>query len=1188
MKNFIFFFSFLLIFISCNTNSEKKDKESIPEKALVLEPNVFVPGADTLKLPVVKEITTKNAPKIIAAGTPTVIPNPFADGFGQPGFTNFSTEQGLALTSVNCSFMDKMGNLWFGTYGAGVSKYDGKSFTTYSTAQGLVNNTVWSIAEDRKGNLWFGTYGGGVSKYDGISFTNYTTAEGLASNAVRTIIEDKAGNLWFGTYGGGVSKYDGKTFTNFGKEQGLINNTIWSIIEDKTGNLWFGTNGNGVFKYNGETFTNYNVGETVPANTVFSITEDRKGNLWFGTYGGGVNKYDGKSFTNYSTIQGLANDAVLAITEDETGNIWFGTNGGGISKYDGVSFTNYGTAQGLANNIVWSITEDKSRNLWFGTLGGGISKYNGKAFTTFNMAQGLVNNNVWSITEDKNGNLWFGTYGGGVSKYDRKSFTNYSTNQGLAHNGILNITEDKAGNFWFGTNGNGVSKFDGKSFTNYGVAQGLAGPAVRCAAEDNEGNLWFGTDNAGLSKFDGKSFFNYSTAQGLANNAVLSMLVDKKGSLWCGTQGGGVSKFDGASFTNYGTDQGLANNTVLSIKEDITGNIWFGTERGVSRYDGKTFTNYTTKDGLPDNVITQVVVDAKQNIVLATNLGFCILEYSPINNAKKQNSGAIAATNSEINTQYKPVFHSYNNKTGYPVKDINAGQHCMFSDSKGILWAGCGDEKLVRIEMDAINTNQQPLSLVIQRIKVNDENIAWYDLKENNLKLDSNSVAPNIAEEVALFGHELKQAERDSMMQKFGDLSFVGITKWYSLPEQLSLPYNHNSITFEFAAIDPGMSKFVKYQYMLVGYDDNWSPLSYNTSANYGNMSEGSYTFKLKCLSPYNVWSETSYSFKVLPPWYRTWLMYIVYVLGLICFIWLLIWYNGRKLKAKAIELKQKVDEATREIKEQKHIIEEKHKEITDSINYAERIQRSLLASKELLDDNLSSRIASKKEDAYFVFFQPKDIVSGDFYWATSIGKASEKRFYLATADSTGHGVPGAIMSILNISYLTESFKQGILEPAEILNNTRKLIIETLKKDGSEDGGKDGMDASLIAFDFANHKMTYAAANNPVWIVRDNKLVEYKGDKMPIGKHDKDQIPFTQHTVELKELDVIYTLTDGMSDQFGGPNGKKFMHKRLKELLISIAELPMSEQKEKLSAALNNWKGNLEQVDDVCIIGVKI
>lgn len=308
--------------------------------------------------------------------------------------------------------------------------------------------------------------------------------------------------------------------------------------------------------------------------------------------------------------------------------------------------------------------------------------------------------------------------------------------------------------------------------------------------------------------------------------------------------------------------------------------------------------------------------------------------------------------------------------------------------------------------------------------------------------------------------------------------------------------------------------------------------------------------------------------------------------LAVVVAIFAFVMYWNRKLK-KEINLRKEAEEKLqilfKEVNNQKLLIEEKHKEITDSINYAERIQRSFLATKDLLDENLRD---------YFVFFQPKETVSGDFYWAS---KLKNNQFVLVTADSTGHGVPGAIMSLLNIMSLEKSIESHS-DPAEILNNARTTIINRLKKDGSENGGKDGMDCSLISFDFQNHKMTYSAANNPVWIVRPKEqadlegpaLLEFAPDKMPVGKHDRDSISFSSHSVDLQKGDVIYTFTDGMPDQFGGIKGKKFMYKKLKELLMDIANLPMSEQKEKLSESFQEWKGDMEQVDDVCVIGVKI
>src|SRR5688572_22036397 len=892
---------------------------------------------------------SQQLPQVIPAGKPTIIPVPkkifsftlmdsgknganrktvemtpprtisFLSGADVKGlalFTTYNTEQGLALNSIACGYTDKKGNIWFGTFGGGVSRYDGKSFTNFTSAQGLANNIIYSIVEDKTGNIWFGTSGGGVSRYDGKSFTSLTTAQGLSNNTVWSILQDKKGDLWFGTSGGGVCRYDGKSFINFTAAHGLANNTVRSITEDKTGNLWFATEGGGVSRYDGKSFTNFTTAQGLASNIIYSIVEDKTGNLWFGTSGGGVSRYDGKSFTNFTTAQGLANNIVYNIAEDKTGNLWFATDGG-VSRYDGNVFTNFTTAQGLANNSVWSITQDKTGHLWFGTFGGGVSRFVGKSLTNFTTAQGLANNIVYSIAEDKTGNLWFGTLDSGVSRYNGKSFTNFTTSQGLANNTIRCITEDKKGNLWFGTDGGGVSNYDGNSFTNFTTAQGLANNIVFSITEDKNGSIWFGTDGGGVSSYDGKSFTNFTMAQGLANNNIWSALEDKKGNLWFATYGGGVSRYDGKSFINFTTAQGLANNDVWNITEDKNGNLWFGTSGGgVSRYDGKSFINITTAQGLADDKVYDIIIDSRDNIFIGTNLGFSVLkEFKSL----APNRGIIPAVNnltSEEIKKYQPVFELYNKKTGYSIKDVNI--NAMFCDSKGIIWAGCGDNQLISFDYNAIIKSSEPPVVFIQAVKIQEANISWYNLLKNGKGRKTNPEFDSLAilnEEALTFGRTLSDTERDSMYIRFSDIKFDSITPFYPLPENLVLPYNHNSVTFDFVAIEPARHFLVRYQYMLEGYDKDWSPVTDNTRATFGNIYEGIYTFKLKARSPDGVWSEPiTYSFKVLPPWYRTWWAYTIFGLLFIGGIWGFIQYRSRRLRKEKRLLEEKVTQRTNQL----------------------------------------------------------------------------------------------------------------------------------------------------------------------------------------------------------------------------------------------------------------------------------
>jgi serine phosphatase RsbU (regulator of sigma subunit) len=230
-------------------------------------------------------------------------------------------------------------------------------------------------------------------------------------------------------------------------------------------------------------------------------------------------------------------------------------------------------------------------------------------------------------------------------------------------------------------------------------------------------------------------------------------------------------------------------------------------------------------------------------------------------------------------------------------------------------------------------------------------------------------------------------------------------------------------------------------------------------------------------------------------------------------------------------------------------------------------------------------------EKNFFILYKPKDIVSGDFYYALAHKTSTSKNelFYLCAADCTGHGVPGAFMSMLGVSSLNEAIiEKNISQPHEILNDIRNMIIASLNPEGSDEEAKDGMDCVLCAYDFENMKLHLSAANNPLWIVRNGTLTEYKPDKMPVGKYGDELKSFTLQTIDLQKGDIVYSFTDGYADQFGGPKGKKFKYKQLEEKLLANHNLPMQEQKKNLGEIFENWKGNLEQIDDVLVIGLKV
>ena len=260
----------------------------------------------------------------------------------------------------------------------------------------------------------------------------------------------------------------------------------------------------------------------------------------------------------------------------------------------------------------------------------------------------------------------------------------------------------------------------------------------------------------------------------------------------------------------------------------------------------------------------------------------------------------------------------------------------------------------------------------------------------------------------------------------------------------------------------------------------------------------------------------------------------------------------------------------------QKKEIEVQNLNLTTSINYAERIQTAMFPSDDIFCANLFE---------HFILLKPLDIVSGDFYWF----KQNKNSMYVAAADCTGHGVPGAFMSILGLTFLNEIVNQNItLNVNDVLNELRERVIKALHQTQENNSTRDGMEMALVKIDLESKKMQFAGAGRPIYIIRDNQLQDIRGDKMPVGIYDDDGNSFTKREMELKKNDIVYIFSDGYVDQIGGPDRKTFRAKKFKELLLDNCHLPMFEQKKVLEGNLNEWKGNIEQIDDILVIGIKI
>ena len=1053
-------------------------------------------------------------------------------------FRNYNVEDGLAQSQVYCIFQDSKGYMWFGTNTGGASMFDGKTFKNYTPESGLISTTVYSIDEDKNQNMYFGTYDGLQIK-GMFKDIRYDTSKGLPHNTVFKVFADKTAKMWIGTQKGVCYLNEKQQPVKFTGDKLLESSAIWTIYEDNTGNYWFGTIQNGACCYSPTTnsFVWYNKTNGLKENFIRSFSEDSQGNIYIGVIAGlySVDKNKKLKMVNIPGMS-LENMAVTSLSKDKNNTFWLATNEG-VVKYNGNFHHKFLAGNGLCSNTILSSYIDSEGNLWFGSDGFGISKLSSEVVVNYGEKDGLPGDYINSICQTKDKKYWIGTRNNGLMVINGNERKQYKVNkknpkENLIDDNVNYMAEDKEGKLWIGTQA-GLSIFDGNKFTNYWANTDYQ--TIYSICHDSQGVHYIGTGN-GLVVFgeNGKkeSVEIVNKLKTSADLVIYSIAEDKFQNLWLATAFYGVIKYDRKDAEIINKKNNFTDKVVYSVVKDKDGNLWFATEEGIFFYNYKEFLNIGEKDGLISNQAYFLVFDNQNRLWIGTNKGIDALQ-----------------VNDFINTKKVTLKH-FGKEDG--LKGIECNGNAAIKDDEGKLWFGTVKGVTVynpRFE----KSNYQEPSCLITDIKLFFEKA---DLSPYSTGLDS------------LTG----------------------------LPVNLKLPHSKNHVTIDFIGISQTNPDKVKYQYKLEGVDLDWVPITSKTGVTYSSLQPGNYTFYLKAMNNDGVWNKESLQFKfvVLPPWYKTWWFYTICIVVALVSIYGYNTYKTKKLYADKVKLEKEVASRTRELREekikvelinkevieQKATIEHKNLEMTDSIKYAKNIQEALLPA-----------ITGLKKDfpESFVLYMPKDIVSGDFYWFAN----REGKNLFAAADCTGHGVPGAFMSIIGNSLLNEIIgEQHIYQPAEILNNLHIGVKMALNHNKGEFERRDGMDIALCSFNKENNTLEYAGANRALWIYRKDatdKAEIIKPDKFPIGGLEFEvKRRFTNHTFQLQKGDCVYVFSDGYADQFGGDKGKKFMVANLQRTLAEITNKPMEEQYEHLRKVFTDWRGAYEQIDDVLVIGIRV
>ncbi|NME67394.1 two-component regulator propeller domain-containing protein [Flammeovirga aprica] len=1082
----------------------------------------------------------------------------------------------IKISKVKAMLQDQKDFLWIGTQ-EGLLKFNGEKFDSYTrenTNHAIPNNDIASLIQLSNGDIWIGTYGG-LCIYNPVKekFNTYQQKDlNFNDILISDFLEDKKKNLWMASSDGVyVKKKDSAGFEKIQSDIEIAE--VTSIIEDEYNTVWFGSS-KGLFYIDKKglvkkvnSFENVNI-------LSLALSIDKK-DIYVGSFQGlhAINAYNKKKI-KLKLSEEIKEDVIWTLHSDvKSGVIWAGGQKG-LIKISGNRIENiHSYTNGVQKKYrIYDLFVDNAGTLWIGTVFNELLKYETaeNRFETFRKIEGdeksLSSNVILSFLELRNGNFWIGTDGGSINvlKNDKDAnlyFDPLLKNDPLENSVILSMAEHPTKPLvYIATYTMGIQVFDleknkfVKPFNRHTTNGKMLSDEVRHLSFDLNGHLW-GATKGGIILINPETrklhvYVNDSKLKtSLRNDAVLEVKHDKKGNHYAATfRGVNISSDKNLKYFEHikipGKDQKIATTSM-----DKNGNLWIGTlNEGVFVYNptSKEFIKSISKPQIPSNSIFKIEEDSQGDFWISSSNGLIKMD---------------------VDTYESKVFGVIDG-----LQDDQFAYGSSYKTNDGLMLFG-GVNGFSAFYPEDIISNQYKPKLAIQSLLINNK--------------------------------ELKPSNENSLLEK--SILFTN---------RINLHYNQNNIKIRFVALNYTYSGFNQYKYQLEGLNDEWVDNGNSNVAQFSNLSPGKYTFKVIGSNNDGIWNEEPVSLDIIitPPFWQTWIFRLLVAIILVLVVVLIINYRTKQLEIQKNILEAEVKSRTNELAEsnqtlqiQQQDLQAKHEElliqaeeiskqrkflterneelqtanstinhqmqtIQDSIRYAENIQSAILPSKEELT------IGSDVE----VIFRPKDVVSGDYYWAFNHNGYQ----YRAVVDCTGHGVPGAFMSMLGYSILNKAINQvQDSNPAEMLEILRKEIYTSLRQEVSNNS--DGMDIILMARSLENKEsILFAGAKIPlvVWRKEKGEVEVLPTDKARIGgNHRSTKKEFNLYTTNIQEGDLIYLYTDGIVDQ-ANQEKKKVGSKQMYELIASIGDKELDRQKFAFEQLLEEYS---LQRDDVTLIILK-